>query len=53
VDPVPDPLLLRESGNAGNRCQTSGYTARNYGHYITEAVHHGLVMTNTRPLARN
>jgi hypothetical protein len=24
VDPVPDPLLLRKSGNAGNRTQASG-----------------------------
>jgi hypothetical protein len=24
VDPVPDPLLLRKSGSAGNRTQTSG-----------------------------
>jgi hypothetical protein len=28
VDPVPDPLL-RKSGSAGNRTQTSGYVARN------------------------
>jgi hypothetical protein len=24
VDPVPDPLLLRKSGSAGNRTQISG-----------------------------
>jgi hypothetical protein len=24
VDPVPDPLLLRKCGSAGNRTQTSG-----------------------------
>jgi hypothetical protein len=24
VDPVPDPLLLRKSGSAGNRTRTSG-----------------------------
>jgi hypothetical protein len=29
VDPVPDPLLLRKSGNAGNRARTSGSVARN------------------------
>jgi hypothetical protein len=29
VDPVPDPLL-RKSGSAGNRTQTSGTVARNF-----------------------
>jgi hypothetical protein len=29
VDPVPDPLLLRKSGGAGNRTPTSGSVARN------------------------
>jgi hypothetical protein len=29
VDPVPDPLLLRKSGSAGNGTRTSGYVARN------------------------
>jgi hypothetical protein len=29
VDPVPDPLLLRKSGSAENRTQTSGSVARN------------------------
>jgi hypothetical protein len=29
VDPVPDPLFLRKSGNAGNRTRTSGSVARN------------------------
>jgi hypothetical protein len=29
VDPVPDPLLLRKSGSAGNRTRTSGSVARN------------------------
>jgi hypothetical protein len=32
VDPVPDPLLLRESGSAGNRTWTSGSVARNADH---------------------
>jgi hypothetical protein len=27
VDPVPDPLLLRKSGSAGNRTRTSGSVA--------------------------
>jgi hypothetical protein len=30
VDPVPAPLLLRKSGSAGNRTQTSGSVARTY-----------------------
>jgi hypothetical protein len=29
VDPVPDPLLLRKCGSAGNRTWTSGSVARN------------------------
>jgi hypothetical protein len=29
VDPVPDPLVIEESGSAGNRTQTSGSVARN------------------------
>jgi hypothetical protein len=29
VYPVPDPLLLRKSGGAGNRTQTPGSVARN------------------------
>jgi hypothetical protein len=32
VDPVPDPLLLRKSGPAGNRTRTSGFDARNSDH---------------------
>jgi hypothetical protein len=32
VGPVPDPLLLRKSGSAGNRTQTSGSAARNSDH---------------------
>jgi hypothetical protein len=36
VDPVPDPLLLRKSGCAGNRTRTSGSVARISDHY-TEA----------------
>jgi hypothetical protein len=37
VDPVPDPLLLRKSGRAGNRTRTSGSVARNYDHQTTDA----------------
>jgi hypothetical protein len=32
VDPVPDPLVLRKSGSAGNRTGTSGSAARNSDH---------------------
>jgi hypothetical protein len=38
VDPVPDPLHLRNSGNAGNRTRASGFVARNSDHQTTEAV---------------
>jgi hypothetical protein len=31
VEPVPDPLLLRKCGSAGNRTQTFGSVARNCG----------------------
>jgi hypothetical protein len=36
VDLVPDPLLLRKSGSAGNRIRTSGSAARNSDNYTTE-----------------
>jgi hypothetical protein len=39
VDPVPDPLLHRKSGSAGNRTQTSGCVARNTDHQAKEAVY--------------
>jgi hypothetical protein len=32
VDPVPDLLLLRKSGSAGNRTRTSESVARNSDH---------------------
>jgi hypothetical protein len=32
MDPVPDPLLLRKSGSAGNRTRTSGSVVRNSDH---------------------
>jgi hypothetical protein len=38
VDPVPDPLLLRKSGSAGNRTKISGSVARNSDHYTTGTV---------------
>jgi hypothetical protein len=40
VDPVPDPLLLRKSGSAGNRTRPSRSVARNFDHYPTEEVFH-------------
>jgi hypothetical protein len=38
VDPVPEPMLLRNCGSPGNRTRTSGSVARNSGHWTTEAV---------------
>jgi hypothetical protein len=38
VDPVPDPLLLRKSGSAGNRTRTSGSVASNSDRKTTDAV---------------
>jgi hypothetical protein len=38
VNPVPDPLLLRKSGSAGNRTRASESAARNSDHYTTEEV---------------
>jgi hypothetical protein len=35
ADPVTHPLLIRKSGSAGNRTQTSGSVARNSDHYTT------------------
>jgi hypothetical protein len=32
IDPVPDPLLLRKSGSAGNPTRTSGSVARKTDH---------------------
>jgi hypothetical protein len=39
VDPVPDPLLLRKSGSAGNRTRASGSVARNSYQWNTGAVY--------------
>jgi hypothetical protein len=39
VDSVPDPLLLRKPGSAGNRTRTSGSVTRNSDHETTEAVY--------------
>jgi hypothetical protein len=38
VGPVPDPLLVRKSGSAGNRARTSGSVARKSDHKTTEEV---------------
>jgi hypothetical protein len=38
MDPVPDPLLFRKSGSAGNRTRTSEFVTRNSDHYTTEEV---------------
>jgi hypothetical protein len=39
VEPVPDPLLLKKCGSAGNRTRTSGSVARNSDHWTTEPVY--------------
>jgi hypothetical protein len=36
--PVPDALLLKNSGSAGNRTRTSGPTAKNSDHETTEVI---------------
>jgi hypothetical protein len=36
VDPIPDPLLLRKSGTAGNRTWTAGSVARHSDHYTIQ-----------------
>jgi hypothetical protein len=33
VDPVPDSLLLKKSGSAGNGTRTSGSVAKNSDHH--------------------
>jgi hypothetical protein len=38
VDPVPNPLLLRKSGSAGNLTRISESVARNYDHWTTAVV---------------
>jgi hypothetical protein len=48
VDPVPDPLLLRKSGSAGNEIRTSGSVARNSDHYTTKAVY--FLLHNLTPM---
>jgi hypothetical protein len=37
-DPVPDPLLLRKPGSAGNRTRASGSVAKNSDYYTIEVV---------------
>jgi hypothetical protein len=39
VDQVPDPLLLRKSGSAGNRTRTYGSAATDSDHKTTEEVY--------------
>jgi hypothetical protein len=36
VDPVPDPLLVRKSGSAGNRTRASGSVATNPDYYWSD-----------------
>jgi hypothetical protein len=45
VDSVPDPLLLRKSGSAGNQTWTPGSVAGNSDYQTTETVYfllHGI-----------
>jgi hypothetical protein len=51
VDPVPD-TLLRKSGRAGNRTQTSVSVARNSDQQTTEAVARG-TQANRKYLRQN
>jgi hypothetical protein len=44
ADPVPDPLLLRKSGCAGNRIRTSGSVHRISDHWATEVALESLVI---------
>jgi hypothetical protein len=44
VDPIPNPLLLRKSGSAGNQPWTSKSAARNSNHYTTEVVLYNLTL---------
>jgi hypothetical protein len=50
VDPVPDPLLLRKPGSAGNRTRTSGSVARNSDYWTTEAVMRHQCFNKTKTL---
>jgi hypothetical protein len=43
TDPVPDPILHRKSGRAGNRNRTSGSIARYSDNYTTQAVNCNVV----------
>jgi hypothetical protein len=38
VDPVPDPLLLRKSGSAGNRTRKNSYSGPKP-EYLVEVIH--------------
>jgi hypothetical protein len=46
VDPIPDPLLFRKSGSAGNQTWTSEYLARNSDHGTTTAVPDTFIIPN-------
>jgi hypothetical protein len=58
VNPLPDPLLLRKSGSAGNRTWTSGSVTRNSDYYTTEAAykskdkHNNLTERNLSPFSK-
>jgi hypothetical protein len=52
MDAVPDPLLLRKSGSAGNRARASGSVARNSDHLTTETVSATIMVRNIMPEIR-
>jgi hypothetical protein len=46
MDPVPDPLLLRKSGSAGNLSRNSRSVARNSDRLTTEAAYEYAITFN-------
>jgi hypothetical protein len=46
VDPVPDPLILKKSGSAGNGTRASGSVFKNSDYYTTEAVHNEMLRSS-------
>jgi hypothetical protein len=48
MDPVPDPLLLRKCGNAGNRTRTSVSVARNWPTDHRRGLFHVLIELNIK-----
>jgi hypothetical protein len=53
VEPIPDPLLLRKSGNVGNRIRTSGSVSRKSDQKTTEAVKQQNAARKLKPNLKN